>query len=83
MSNITIKRGDYVVATKDINDIQERSVGLVGDVLGEKLTVFFIGANKIVEINSNYVAYLDIEKTGKPYKKKICNICHLLKNDLE
>ena len=83
MTNITIKAGDYVVVTKDINDIQERSIGLVGDVSGEKITIFFIGANKTNETDSNHVAYLDIKKTGKPYKKKICNRCHLLKNDME
>ncbi|MDP2682395.1 MAG: hypothetical protein Q8P28_06270 [Deltaproteobacteria bacterium] len=83
MTNITIKAGDYVVATKAINDIQERSVGLVGDVSGEKITIFFIGANKTIETDCKHVAYLDIKKTGKPYKKKICNRCHLLKNDVE
>ncbi len=30
MADISIKIGDYVVATKEINDIKERSVGLVG-----------------------------------------------------
>jgi len=80
VANIFLKTGDYVVATKDINDIKKRSVGLVGDVSGEKITVFFIGAGSTVETDSNHVAYLDIEKTGKSYKKKICNICHLLKN---
>ncbi len=83
MPDVDIKIGSYVVATKDINDIKERSVGLVGDVSGKKLTVFFIGANKTVETDNNHVAYLDIEKTGKPYKKKICNICHLLKDNIE
>lgn len=74
-----IKAGNYVVATSDIDGIREISVGLVGDVSGEKITVFFIGAGRTVETDNNHVAYLDIEKTGKPYKKKICNICHLLK----
>jgi len=69
--NISVKTGDYVVATKDIDGIKERSVGLVGEVSGKKITVFFIGAGKTLETDSNHVAYLDIEKTGKPYKKKI------------
>jgi len=80
VDNFLIKNGGYVVAKKDINDIQERSVGLVGDVSGEKITVFFIGANRTVETDINHIDYLDIEKTGKPYEKKICNRCHLLKN---
>jgi hypothetical protein len=80
MPNARIKVGSYVVATKNINSIQERSVGLVGNISGEDITVFFIGANKTVKTDGNHVAYLDIKKTGKPYDKKICNICHLLKD---
>ncbi len=83
MKHIKIKTGDYVVAIRDIGAIRERSVGLVGDISGKKITVFFIGANKTIETDNNHIEYLDIEKTGKPYKKKICNRCHLLKNDVE
>lgn len=83
MPDTNIEVGSYVVATRDINNIRERSVGLVADVSGGKIVVFFIGASKTVETDSNHVAFLDIKKTGKPYKKKICNICHLLKDDME
>lgn len=79
MPNIPIKVGNYVVATRDINGIRVRSVGLVKKVSIERITVFFIGASKTVETDSNHIAYLDIKKTGKPYEMKICNICHLLK----
>ena len=79
MSNIPIKVGNYVVATRDIKGIQVRSVGLVNKVSEKRISVFFIGASKIVETDINHIAYLDIKKTGKPYEKKICNICHLLK----
>ncbi|NJL59478.1 MAG: Hpy99I family type II restriction endonuclease, partial [Desulfobacteraceae bacterium] len=77
---MAITVGNYVVATRDINNIRERSVGLVGDISGKKITVFFIGANKTIETDIHHIVYLDIEKTGKPYKKKICNRCHLLKD---
>ena len=83
MPNATIKVGSYVVATKNINSIQERSVGLVKNISGEDITVFFIGANTTVKTDSNHVAYLDIEKTGKPHEKKICNVCHQLKDRLK
>ena len=33
-----------------------------------------------MKTDGNHVAYLDIKKTGKPYTKKICNICHQLKD---
>lgn len=74
-----VKIGDYVVAIKSINTIQEQSVGLVKDILGDGCTVFFIGENITIKMDINNIAYLDIEKTGKPYDVKICNVCHLLK----
>jgi len=83
MSNIPnskYRNGDYIVATRNIGHIQERSVGLVKNVSGEEITVLFIGKIETVKTDSNNVAYLDIKKTGKPYDKKICNICHLLKD---
>jgi len=83
MPNASIKVGSYVVATKNINSIQERSIGFVENISGEDITVFFIGTNTTVKTDDNHVAYLDITKTGKPYKKKICNICHQLKDRLK
>ncbi len=80
MSIANIKVGDYVVAIRNIGDIQARAVGLVKDVSTVEITIFFIGASKIVKTDGNHVAYLNIKKTGKPYKKKICNMCHLLKS---
>jgi hypothetical protein len=77
---MSIKVGSYVVATRNINSIQERSVGLVKKISGKEITIFFIGANMTVKTDGNHVACLDITKTGKPYEKKICNICHLLKD---
>ncbi|MDI6733460.1 MAG: endonuclease VII domain-containing protein [Planctomycetota bacterium] len=78
-----INVGDYVVATRNINSIQKRSVGLVKKVSGEVVTVFFIGVSMTVQTNIANVKYLDITKTGKPNPKKICNICHLLKDDIK
>lgn len=80
MPNSKYGIGNYIVATRNIGHIQERSVGLVKNVTGEEITVFFIGKIETVKTDSNNVAYLDLEKTGKPYDKKICNICHLLKD---
>jgi len=75
-----IKIGDYVVASKNIEDIEKRSVGVVKEVSNGKITILFIGANKLTKIDVKDVTYLNIKKTGKPYDKKICNVCHLLKN---
>jgi len=78
-----IKTGDYVVATRNISDIQLRAVGLVKNVSAKEITVFFIGTKKTVKTDGNHVDYLDIKRTGKPYEKKICNICHILKDRLK
>lgn len=75
-----LKVNDYVVAINKINDIEERSVGLVQNISGKEITVFFIGVKKIVNTDDRHVIYLDVKKTGKPFAKKICNICHLLKD---
>ena len=75
-----IKINDCVVAIKDIGNVQEKSVGMVRDISGEVITVFFVGSNTTIKTDSNYVTYLDVKKTGKPYDKKICNVCHLLKD---
>lgn len=80
---MTIKVGDYVVATQDIGNIIKRSVGLVKSISGEEITVFFIGKKITVKTDVKHVSYLDIKKTGKPFPKKICNICHLLKDDIK
>lgn len=79
---MTIKIGDYVVAIKNIDNIEKRSVGLVRTVSGESITVYFIGVKKTVKTDNHHVIYLDITKIGKPYPKKICNMCHLLKDDM-
>jgi len=42
-----IKANDFVVAIKQIEDIEERSVGFVESVSDKNITIFFIGKKKI------------------------------------
>jgi RNase P subunit RPR2 len=79
MTNLKI--GDYVVANEDINNIVKRSVGIVEDVSEGKIKIFFIGMGVSAITDDNHVSYIDINKIGekKEIKKKICNICHQLK----
>jgi hypothetical protein len=72
--------GDYVVSTTGIKDIPASAVGVVSEIHGDKVLVSFIGLESLVETEKADVAYLNINKTGKGYPKKICNICHLLKD---
>jgi RNase P subunit RPR2 len=75
-----IKVNDFVILTKKIKDIEINSVGLVKEVKEKKVKVFFIGKLKTKVLDNSAIKYLDITKTGKPYKYKICNICHILKD---
>jgi len=74
-----IKIGLYVIANEDIEEIKINSVGLVSEVKSGLSTVFFVGSNQIIDVSNEKLSILDIKKTGKPYDKKICNICHILK----
>lgn len=80
MSQI-INVNDFVVASKLIEDIQYQSVGLVKEINSLEYIVFFIGKKKTVTTTQDEITFLDIKKTGKPYPVKICNICHILKNE--
>ena len=77
--------GDFVVAVRNFDGIVPRSVGLVKRVNGD-LDVFFVGRGRMVNCPVQYVEWFDIDKTGKPktgepFSKKICNMCHLLKSN--
>jgi len=77
---VCLNVSDFVTASKQVEDIEEQSVGLINEISGDEITVFFIGKKKTVKTSNQNVTFLDITKTGKPYKVKICNICHILKD---
>lgn len=81
--NPTLKAKDFVTAKENIEDIEKNSVGLIAEVNDTKAMVFFIGKKKTIEIDTSKITFLDVSKTGKPYKVKICNICHILKDENE
>lgn len=76
-----IKECDFVIVTKKTGDLEKNAVGFVRTVKGTKINVFFIGLKKCITLAVSKVRFLDIVKTGKPHKYKICNICHILKED--
>jgi len=76
-----IQENDFVIAIKDIEDVVKNSVGFVKSIKGTQIVIFFVGKKKTIKTNKNNVSFVDIKKTGKPYKVKICNICHILKKD--
>ena len=77
----TLNNGDFIIAKEKISNVKKDSIGIIKKISQKEITIFFIGDAKIVTTNKNCVQFLDIDKTGKPYKMKICNICHVLKEN--
>ena len=79
-----LKQKEYVIASRSFrvgNDyVEQRSVGLVSEIIRDELKIYFVGISKIVFVKEKNIERFDIDKTGKPYDLKICNICHKLKN---
>ena len=73
-----IKINDYVILKEDTENIVKNSVGFVESIINSKLKVFFLGKKKYLELKESKLQPLDISQTGKPFKYKICNICHIL-----
>jgi len=78
-----IEKESFVIAIKPIEGIMIHSVGLVLEVIENHVTIFFIGKKKILTTSRENIAFLDLSKTDKPYEVKVCNICHILKNNDE
>ena len=72
---------DFVINKTQIENIVKNSVGLVKCVQPNTVVVYFIGKDKNVTVPISNVEFLDVKKTGKPYKMKICNRCFILKED--
>lgn len=76
------------IPVRGFDDIAPRSVGRVVRINGD-YDVYFIGRDKTVHCKPGQVREFDPYQTGKPkdggtpYKVKICNMCHLLKNQDE
>lgn len=76
-----IKINDFVLLKEEVKGIKLNSVGLVKEIKNDIYFVFFIKNQSIIEVTDKIILFLDITKTGKPYKFKICNVCHILKED--
>lgn len=70
---------NFVIANKDIDNIVKNSVGVIKALNGNSAIVLFIGKNELKRTEIENLEIIDIYKTGKGYKNKICNICHILK----
>ena len=76
-----IQVNDFVILIEKFKDLDKNSVGFVENVTSSKAKVYFIGKNIEIDIDLSKIKFLDVTKTGKPHKHKICNVCHILKED--
>ncbi|MCF6278728.1 MAG: endonuclease VII domain-containing protein [Flavobacteriaceae bacterium] len=78
-----IKINDFVLLKEGTKGIELNSVGLVKDIKNGIFFVFFVKNQSIIEVSEKAISFLEITKTGKPYEFKICNVCHILKEDFK
>jgi len=76
-----LSKEDFVTYKKQNCNLPFNSVGYVIDIYESSANVFFISIQAQKEVLFNDIEILDIAKTGKPHKYKICNVCHILKED--
>ncbi|GAA9131171.1 hypothetical protein Taitung69_08940 [Helicobacter pylori] len=75
-----LKNDDFVIAKNQLGNIVPNSVGVIRAINGKSAMVLFIGLNELKKVDFSELEAIDIYKTGKGYDKKICNICHILKD---
>ncbi|MGL2700492.1 Hpy99I family type II restriction endonuclease [Helicobacter pylori] len=75
-----LKNDDFVIAKNQLGNIVPNSVDVIRAVNGKSAMVLFIGLNELKRVDFSELEAIDIYRTGKGYDKKICNICHILKN---
>lgn len=85
--NKPIEINDFVINTTEIEDIVPCSVGVVREIEKSLAAVHFIGKNAVLKISLENLVIIDVWRTGKekrtntpPFKYKICNVCHIIKN---
>lgn len=85
--NKAIAVNDFVINKVNVDDIVPCSVGVVKEINKNLVNVRFIGKNRVQQTTSDNLIVIDIYRTGKkegtttpPFKYKICNICHVIKN---
>jgi len=74
---VVAKRG--IVAPGDIV-IEKGDVGVIKSDSKNHVSVFFIRIWKQADLSKQDIQIIDVKKTGDGFSKKICNVCHKLKN---
>lgn len=78
---MSLRISDFVILKEEIDGVKVNSVGLIKSLSQNQAIVFFIGSQREISTDIEQISFLDVSKTGKPHKYKICNVCHILKED--
>jgi hypothetical protein len=73
---------DFITVNNDSHGLFKNSVGVIEEIISEnEFKIFFIANRVELILSINEITFLDIKKTGKPFQFKVCNVCHILKED--
>lgn len=64
-------------------ELSSEDVGVVKRVDGDFLVVYFVGLGKRVRIHKSKLTFLNPAEYGDLFSKKICNVCHKVRNTEE
>lgn len=85
--NKVVEVNDFVINKTLKDEIEPCSVGVVREINDNIVSILFIGKNRMLQLSPEELVIIDIRRTGKeegtntpPFKYKICNLCHIIKN---
>ena len=78
-----MKIEDFIINIGISDKIEKNAVGIIKAINGDSAIVYFVGKNETLRLPFIHIKAIDIEKTGKGFDDKICNICHILKKTEE
>jgi hypothetical protein len=74
----------FTVAKGNIGNLVEKNdVGIIRSKSGEITSIFFIRIGKVIMLGKDDFKVFNVKRTGDSFSKKICNVCHKLKNTSE
>ncbi|MEZ4200620.1 MAG: endonuclease VII domain-containing protein [Candidatus Paceibacterota bacterium] len=82
-----MKSGDFVYTNTELKigevAISANNVGQITSCSGSSCSVFFVKEGIELEVDEKTLVLFDVDETGDAYAKKICNVCHKLKDTEE
>ena len=84
---MTKPANDFVFTKNEIIEnntvVRKNEIGIVEKETKDSCLIFFFVSGERFQLPKNAFEYIDIEKTGDDFSKKVCNICHRLLDTTE